>query len=885
MAKKNREKNKNKNTEKLTVKQIKDLAKKPAERLTEKLPKKLAEKLAGKLPKKPTGDLLKKRTKKTAKALIEEPAEKPAVNSTEEPVEVLTGEAEEAAIETPIENLAVEPAEDSADEPTEVPEDAAAEASAEEPAEVPADESEEVSTEVPIDEPTETPADEPTEMQTDEPAETPEDAPTEASQPTETPVSPEKPKKKRKMRPIVKVLIAFLCLCFIAAAAVFGYALHVAGELGDVEPESIYSNIEMSSYLYDSKGEEIDRLYYTEDREAVSIEEIPENTRNAFIAIEDKTFYNHHGLNLKRMFGAVLQKITGHADEISGTSTITQQLARNVFLPEVKSQRTLKRKFKEIVYACKIEHDLTKDEILEAYLNTIYLGYGCYGIKSAAYTYFGKDVSKLTLAESAALAALPQAPDTFALLRDTKGEDTKYLKKYDLYANDKSKERREQVLDLMVEQGYIDAEEAENSKVKLTKLLKPHFEEHSNEFTYFTDYVITDVAKDLSEKYSMTDEEAQQLIHTGGLRIYSTIDQDIQREINEEFSNDYNFPYAEEDPQAAMVVVEVATGNIKAMVGGRNASGQKLYNRAVNPRQPGSSIKPLSVYSAALQKSFEYAERGEPFPFVDYGFDSRDMRSWGTYLTAGSRVIDSKMKFNDEEWPQNYGRRYSGYNTFRTALQRSINTCAVKIQLQVGSSYSIEMLKKYGISTLVDDISVQPNDINPAALGLGAMTYGVTPLDMALAYATFPNGGVRNSGASYTKVTDAEGKEILKKETETTKVLDEGVAFIMTDCLKSVVSRGIAGNASIYGIQVGGKTGTTNDDYDYWFCGFTPKYAAALWMGTDHNVEMSWTSSSAALLWSRVMEDIPDITEGEYPEQPANVIYQYGEYYTEGTEP
>jgi penicillin-binding protein 1A len=203
----------------------------------------------------------------------------------------------------------------------------------------------------------------------------------------------------------------------------------------------------------------------------------------------------------------------------------------------------------------------------------------------------------------------------------------------------------------------------------------------------------------------------------------------------------------------------------------------------------------------------------------------------------------------------------------------------------VGSNYSIEMLQKYGISTLADDLTALPNDDNPAALSLGAMVYGTTPLDMASAYATFPNGGVRISPSAYTKVTDAQGKVLLEKEPEETRVLDEGVAFIMRDCLESVVSRGIARNASIYGVQVGGKTGTTNDNYDYWFVGFTPKYSAALWIGTDHNKVMSGSSGTAALLWSRIMSRIPDIEEGEYPPQPDDVVSVYGEYYTENTRP
>lgn len=698
-------------------------------------------------------------------------------------------------------------------------------------------------------------------------------------------VSARQPLKKVSARQPLKTLLkGLLCVCLALVILLLGYAvIFVPGVSKDAG--SIYSNIDMSSILYDSKGKEIDKLYYTEDREAVPVSEIPEHTKNAFIAIEDKTFYKHHGLNIKRMLGAVLSRMTGHSDTISGTSTITQQLARNVFLSDIKSQKTLRRKLKEVIYAFKIEMAYSKDEIIEAYLNTIYLGYGCYGIKSAAYTYFGKDVSELTLAESAALAALPQAPDSYALLRDEKGDDTTYLKKYKLYANDSSRERRDLVLDLMAEQGYIDQAEADKARVKIKDILRPHIEKKPKELTYFTDYVSAEVQADLMEKYDMSEEEAERLVHTGGLRIYSTVDQDIQKAVNDEFSNDYNFPYSEEEPQAAMVVTEVGTGYIRAMVGGRNTSGQKLFNRATSPRQPGSSIKPLAVYAPALQKSFEYAEKGEKFPFVNFGFDGQGDTRWGDYLTAGSTVIDESMYMNGELWPLNFSRSYSGYNTFRSALQLSINTCAVKIQLQVGADYSMEMLKKFGLTTLADDASEKPNDYRPLALALGAMAYGTTPLEMSLAYAAFPNGGVRNSAASYTKVTNARGKTLLTKETESTRVLDEGVAFIMTDCLKSVVSRGIAGDAAISGVQAGGKTGTTNDDYDFWFVGFTPKYSAALWIGTDKNKSMSGTSATAARLWSRIMSQVPDIMEGEYPAQPDDVVYEYGEYYTKGTEP
>ena len=333
-----------------------------------------------------------------------------------------------------------------------------------------------------------------------------------------------------------------------------------------------------------------------------------------------------------------------------------------------------------------------------------------------------------------------------------------------------------------------------------------------------------------------------------------------------------------------MVVTEVGTGYISAMVGGRNTEGSQLFNRAISPRQPGSSIKPLSVYGAALQKSYELAKSGKTYTYVDYGFDDQGVEGWGDYITAKSTVIDEPLTVNGEEWPQNFSRTFTGYNTFRTALQQSINTCAVKILWQVGPDYSMEMLEKYGLSTLVTDESLATNDVNPAALALGAMTYGVSPLEMSLAYSVFPSGGYLNTPVCYVRVLDSKDKELLKSKSERTKVLDEGVAWIMTDLLKSVVSDGIAGNARISGIEVGGKTGTTNDLFDVWFDGFTPDYSAALWIGTDLNVEMVGGSYQAARLWGKIMGKIPGVRDGEYLEMPANVVKEKGEYFTKGTE-
>ena len=680
----------------------------------------------------------------------------------------------------------------------------------------------------------------------------------------------------------VKVLLTLMIVGGIAGGA---YVAITIANAPKIHPENIYNTLDVSTHIYDDKGELISDLYYSENRDIATYDQFPDNLKNAFIAIEDKTFWEHKGFNFRRIIGAVWNSVTG-GGEISGTSTITQQLARNVFLPEEKSVRSIKRKIIEMYYAREIEEVLSKEEILTAYLNTIYLGYGCYGVDTAAKTYFSTDVENLTLEQCAALAALPQAPGVYALLTTEAGDNTTEISD-GLYANDISQERRYMVLDLMAQQGYITQEEADAAKKPATEILSPG-KSGSDTSSAFKDYLIETVIKDLMAQYDMTEDQASKLVYTKGLHIYSTLDSQAQRVITKEFKNKKSFPDSLKENskvEAAMVITEVGTGQIKAMAGTRSAEGDMLFNRATSPRQPGSSIKPLAVYAAALQKSYECQQNGQKFPFVKTGYDSQEDKNWGDYITASSYVKDEKMKVNGNVWPQNFSKTYSGSNTFRTAIQQSINTCAVKILAQVGVEYSMDLVKQFGITTVVDDTNNPTNDVNLAALGLGAMTYGTTPLEMALAYATFPNGGVRNSGVCYTKVTDSEGNVLLEGKSEETKVLDEGVAWIMTDVLKSVVSRGIAGDAAISGVSVGGKTGTTDDTWDIWFDGFTPTYSASLWIGTDDNTTLNATSSVAAALWGRIMGKVDRADDGEYKGMPHNITLRDGEFYTDGTEP
>lgn len=816
------------------------------------------------------------------------------------------------------------------------------------------------------------------------------------------------------------ILAGVLCVMIFIC-----YSFVIITKAPKIDPVNIYDNIQQSSVIYNDEGRAVDSAYYTQDRKICKYEDMPENLVNAFVALEDKTFWKHHGFNWTRMIGAVFQSITG-SGKISGTSTITQQLARNVYLPETMSTRSINRKVLEMYYAAVIERKLSKKEIVEAYLNTIYLGFGNYGVEAASESYFGKKPKDLSLVQCASLAALPQAPDSYALVQmlgsgETPDDNDTIIKKRPnkYVANDESKNRRETCLALMKDQGYITEDQYNKAKgQKLTKFLNAQLSNKASKYSYFHEYLLDEVIQDLMEKYDYSEDKATDLVYTGGLNIYSTVDSHAQAMIVKEFNKDSNFPsiagystdgngniinsgggimlysyrnffnsknefklksqeckvnedgsltiksgyrlniyntsagyslefkptYVNEggklymynggyinipekyksmddndnlvisakffkkypdwiklgkntatitenaytlpektiEPQASMVIVEVGTGKIKAMVGGRKQQGRQLYNRALNPRQSGSSIKPISVYSGALQKSYDLASEGKKFPFKDTGHDRQGSKYYGDYLTASSVIVDERMTFNGQTWPQNASNSFSGAVTMRKALQNSINVCAVKLELQVGAEYIADLVEKFGITTL--DREGGTNDLNPAALALGGLTNGVIPLEMAQAYAAFPNGGVRQSSIAYTKVTDRNGKVLLTSKSESSKVLDEGVAFVMTDMLKSVVSQGIGSPAGISGVQAGGKTGTTSSEFDIWFDGFTPSYAAALWIGNDVNMQLTSMSGPAAALWGKIMNQIPKAKKGHYKSQPSDVTHVNGEYYTKGTE-
>ncbi|MCR5482676.1 MAG: transglycosylase domain-containing protein [Clostridia bacterium] len=815
-----------------------------------------------------------------------------------------------------------------------------------------------------------------------------------------------------------KVFLFLLAVIFVFAAVVIGFSASIIMNAPEIDPDNIYSLLSENSVLYDDQGNPIDSIFAGEgNRTNVEYADLPPQLVNAFIAIEDKTFWDHHGFNITRIFGAIKDSIVS-GGQVSGTSTITQQLARNLYLTETRTQHSMQRKIAEAYYTVLLENALSKEQIIEAYLNTIYLGYESYGVQAASQAYFSKDVGELTTLECAALASLPKAPDSYALIKrlnpenvDPEDPNIIYVGNEFIYLfNDKSADRRNATLRNMFEQGYITEEEKATLMAEDFKShINPSLESVTSFSTYFADYVIDQLINDLMNEYNYKYDDAKQKVYNGGLNIYTTLSSNMQKIAESEFSNNANFPkvanlrkdgnsnilnsngnimlysygnyfdesgnfnlhpeeysrqsdgslllrkgkrlnfyktevggnidysaefktmYTVEDgifysiaggvlaipaqyktktengdliidasffsdkpdafisngeyitigpthytlrqkvvqPQGAMVITDYRTGGIKAMVGGRNTVGRLLFNRAISPRQPGSSIKPMAVYSSALQSGVEALSRGETQTFTDQS--GNPITSYGDYWTAASMIEDAPMTFNGKQWPKNWYSGFRGWMSFRTSMEQSVNVNAVKVFLQQGPEYTARMLKKFGITSVVE--SGETNDMNAAALALGGMSHGIAPIEMAGGYGVFGNQGTYIQPVAYTKVENNRGELILEKIPESHDVIDPGVAFIMTDMLRTTVTNGIAGGAAI-GVQpVAGKTGTTTDNFDAWFVGLTPQYAASVWIGNDVNIELSQGSVAAAKLWSKVMRQVcAGIPSASFPSAPSNVI-------------
>ena len=554
------------------------------------------------------------------------------------------------------------------------------------------------------------------------------------------------------------------------------------------------------SQFYDSQGKVVYTTASAEHRIPVKFDQIPKQVRYAFISIEDNRFYEHGGIDYRGTLRALVSNILGH--DVQGGSTITQQLAKNAFLSQ---ERTLTRKIKEAFLAKQLENKYTKNEILTMYLNQIYFGEGSYGVESASLTYFGKHVQDLDLAQAACLAAIPKSPNYFDPMENPKA----------------NKERRDLVLDQMVKYGHITQVEANKAKAEELVIRKPQKGTKKDVQGYFFDYVSQEIAKKFGDD----------VLYKGGLKIYTTLDSSMQAAAEDAISRLPNIYTKDPDhltqPQVGLIAIDPQTGYIKAMIGGR---GQDKFNRAVQAvRQPGSSFKPF-VYLTAMDNG----------------------------MNAATLIDDSEVSVGGWK-PQNYERTFHGKVTLRTALKLSYNVPAVKLAMELGPEKIIRNAKALGITTLVE--SGGQNDVN-AAMALGGLPKGVSPIEMAAAYGTIGNNGVYNKPVAILKIVDRNGKVIYEHHPSPKQVVSAKAAYQTTDILMDVLISGTGAGAGL-GRPAAGKTGTTDDYKDAWFVGFTPNLSCAVWIGDDRSRSMGLMTGSMTPLsiWhafmSRAIREIP----------------------------
>lgn len=646
-----------------------------------------------------------------------------------------------------------------------------------------------------------------------------------ASPPRKTP--PKAPRKKKRVSKWRVFLVTFGSAFTLACIALLIYVLYAVAGTPDWHPDTL-TNQKQTSFVYDMGGNQIAELHAAENRQMVDASEIPELVKKTFVAVEDKRFYDHFGVDPIRIVGSLIADIKSQSLR-EGASTITMQLANNAFI-ENPREKTLVRKLQQAALAIQLEREYTKDEILTFYLNRIFFGESSFGIQAAAKTYFGKELDQLTPDEIALLARLPQAPSAYN----------------PYYHPEEAMKRRTIVLGVMRDAGLITPDEytqykdapfthVENVKANRAESEKPVVVGTDYKYPYFVDHVI----EELINEHGFTEDQ----IFNGGLRIYSTVDTKIQAAAEKEFANAANFPQSvDEIPvQGAMTVLDPKTGAIRALVGGRDYSTARGLNRATQAyRQPGSTVKPLVVYAPALEK-------GSFFP--------------------GTVLDDMPVKYNGgngQVWaPVNYDTEYAGWRgliTMRFAVQNSVNVYAVKLMNLVGVDYSWNFAKNsLGL----------PLEERDKVLSLSLGTNHVSTLDMASAYGVFANNGVRVTPHAVEKVLDSNGKEVLAPQITKERTMKETSAYLMNSMLRSVVTSGTGTRAQFGNWAVAGKTGTTSldpDIYGYrtgnpdaWFAGYTPEYVGIVWMGYDkdpdknHYLRKVYGGAFPAQIWKNVM--------------------------------
>ena len=603
-------------------------------------------------------------------------------------------------------------------------------------------------------------------------------------------------KKKKKSNKKIgwKIFRVFLfvglAMCIVVAGVVLGV---ISGIIDDTQSISLdeLELIPQTSFVYDMNGNDLASLYDSENRIMITYDDIPKYTVDAVVAIEDERFFSHHGIDIKRTLGAIATFVLNKGESDFGASTITQQLVKNITSDK---ERAWQRKIREWYRAISLESKLEKSQIFESYVNTIYYGDGCYGIEVASNHFFGKSVSELNIAESAAIAAMIQSPEITNPYKDDQ-------------AKTNLKQRQELVLDKMLSLNMISQEEHDEAKNYELSYTSKEVNFGGTQ-TYFVDAVVEAVIKDLMEQRNISRGIAMKMIYTDGYKIYSTEDPNVQSAIDSAYDNPRIFY---DDIQSAMVVFEHSTGEVRGLIGGAGQKdGALTLNRATQSyRQPGSCMKPFGAYGPAFEKGV---------------------------LSPGGGVDDSPLTIGN--WsPHNYYTGYLGFVTARAAIAHSMNLPAVRANLKVNDeNYAWNFAYNCGLKNLCEE------DKNPASLALGGVTNGFSPLQMANAYGTIANSGYYIEPKLYTKVLDRNGNIVLDNtKVDAKSVMKESTAYMLTSCLQSVVTDAQWGTAVGYvstkggSIATVGKTGNTNDDYDRWFCGFTPYYTIACWEGYDTN--------------------------------------------------
>ena len=624
---------------------------------------------------------------------------------------------------------------------------------------------------------------------------------------------------KTKRKKLFKKTFAVLVLLFLVFFIAFG--VYVYSKIDKNLDEALFRHNGKSSvtkiFYYDYLDREnrigqakelTEEELFLHRNEWVSVYDMPEHLKNAFIAVEDKRFYEHNGVDWLRSTKAILNYFLKFDKQGYGGSTITQQLIKNV---TGENEVSASRKLKEIFRALSIEKRLSKNEILEAYLNVVYMSQNSYGVSSASKLYFNKEVGELSLAESATLASIVQNP-----------------LKYDPYKNyENNGDRRKVVLLKMLEQKMISREEYEkaiNENVVISEDVQKN--KTSGTYSWYTETLINDISEELSKKYDIKKDAAKKLIIKGGFNIYSVIDPYLQKTLEDVYTtyNAYIDNLNGAFPESACVIIDPKTSDLLAIVGGTGKKTENLiYNRATMAKRPvGSVIKPLSVYSPGIEEGiFNYSTVYDDVPMET---------GKGTY------------------WPKNSPDKYRGLVPLCYALEHSINTVAVKALRDIGIDTAIEYLNRYGIS-------VNDEDKNESSLALGQLTYGESLLKITNAYCPFANGGIISNHKTYLEVTDSQGRIILKNENDSKRVISKESAYIVTMMLKRVVESGTASNLNSKDyISIAAKTGTSSNNEDKWVIGYTPYYVCGVWTGFDTPKNMNYSYNPSVKIFDVVME-------------------------------